>query len=278
MSTLYAAIAIAVFAILATGVSIPAYAQFVDAITVTTDKNSYEDGDTIVVTGQVRERLSGYPVTLQVFAANGNLVTVEQLDVSTANTYGVDITAGGTLWRSAGTYTVKVVYGTDTRTAETTFEFAGSSGAPVGRFFTVEGSNDPITYTIVGGRVISMTADPNTKSLVIEIETTSNGHLTVKLPRSVIDSRFGADGRSGADQDFIVLVDGAEMLASPEEIATSTDRTLTIPFSDGTTQIEIIGTWAIPEFGAIAVIILAVAIISIIAVSARSRLSIIPKY
>lgn len=279
MSTLYAAIAaIAVFAILATGVSIPAYAQFVDAITVTTDQSSYEDGDTIVVTGQVRDRLSGYPVTLQVIAANGNLVTVEQLDVSTSNTYGVDIAAGGALWKSAGTYTIKVLYGTDTRTAETEFEFAGSTGATTGRFFTVEGSDDRITYSIVGGRVIGMTVDPNTKSLVIEIEATSNGQLTVTLPRSVIDSRFGADGKSGADMDFIVLVDGAEMLVSPDEVATSTDRTITIPFADRTTQIEVIGTWAIPEFGAIAVIILAVAIISIIAVSARSRLNIIPKY
>ncbi|RNJ74796.1 MAG: PEFG-CTERM sorting domain-containing protein, partial [Nitrosopumilus sp. D6] len=41
---------------------------------------------------------------------------------------------------------------------------------------------------------------------------------------------------------------------------------------------EVIGTYVIPEFGAIAVIILAVAIISIIAVSARSKLSIMPRY
>ncbi|MGQ0376030.1 MAG: PEFG-CTERM sorting domain-containing protein, partial [Nitrososphaerota archaeon] len=34
----------------------------------------------------------------------------------------------------------------------------------------------------------------------------------------------------------------------------------------------------VPEFGTIAVMILAVAIISIIAVSARSRLNVLPKY
>jgi predicted secreted protein with PEFG-CTERM motif len=276
MNTLYAAIA--VIAILATGVSIPAHAQFVDAITVTTDKKSYEDGDTIVVTGQVRERLAGYPVTLQVIAANGNLVTVEQLDVSSDMTYGVDITAGGTLWRSAGTYTIKVLYGTDTRTAETQFEFAGSSGTTPGKFFMVEGSDDPITYSIIGGKVISIRADVDSKSIIVELETTSDGELTITLPRSVIDSRLGADGKSGTDQPFIILVDGAELLTMPSERATATDRTLTIPFTDGTTQIEIIGTWVIPEFGAIAVMILAVAIISIIAVTARSRLNIIPKY
>jgi len=43
-------------------------------------------------------------------------------------------------------------------------------------------------------------------------------------------------------------------------------------------QIEIIGTFVIPEFGTIAAMILAVAIISIVAISAKSRLSIVPRY
>ncbi len=43
-------------------------------------------------------------------------------------------------------------------------------------------------------------------------------------------------------------------------------------------EVEIVDGVVIPEFGAIAVLILAVAIISIIAVSAKSRLSIMPRY
>ena len=42
-------------------------------------------------------------------------------------------------------------------------------------------------------------------------------------------------------------------------------------------KIEIVGTHVIPEFGTIAMIVLAVAIVSIIAVSAKSRLSIMPR-
>src|SRR5574338_1608225 len=130
MNTLYATLAL--FAILATGsIGAQAFAQeFVDAVTLGTDKEAYEDGETITVTGTVRERLSGYDVTLQVIAANGNLVTAQQLPVSDDNTFGIDLVAGGPLWRSAGTYTIKVLYGTATRTAETTFEFGGSSDQP----------------------------------------------------------------------------------------------------------------------------------------------------
>ena len=51
-----------------------------------------------------------------------------------------------------------------------------------------------------------------------------------------------------------------------------------IPFYNGSEEIEIIGTFVIPEFGTIAAIILAVAITSIIVLSAKTRLSIIPKF
>jgi predicted secreted protein with PEFG-CTERM motif len=280
MNTLYATLAL--FTILATGsLALPAFAQeFVDAVTIATDKEAYEDGETITVSGSVRERLSGYDVTLQVFAANGNLVTAQQLPVSDENTFGIDLAAGGPLWRSAGTYTIKVLYGTATRTAETSFEFGGSGDVipgPKGKTFPLANPEDgSVGYSIKGGKILSITPDIPAKSLIVEIETTDDGEVKLIIPRSILDARLGADGMSGEDDSFFVLVDGAE--ADFEETTTSEDRTLTIPFEDGTTQIEIIGTFVIPEFGTIAVIILAVAIVSIIAVSSRSRLSILPKY
>ena len=280
MNTLYATLAL--FTILATGsLALPAFAQeFVDAVTIATDKEAYEDGETITVSGSVRERLSGYDVTLQVFAANGNLVTAQQLPVSDDNTFGIDLAAGGPLWRSAGTYTIKVLYGTATRTAETSFEFGGSGDVipgPKGKTFPLANPEDgSVGYSIKGGKILSITPDIPAKSLIVEIETTADGEVKLIIPRSILDARLGADGMSGEDDSFFVLVDGAE--ADFEETTTSEDRTLTIPFEDGTTQIEIIGTFVIPEFGTIAVIILAVAIVSIIAISSRSRLSILPKY
>lgn len=276
MRTLYTAIVL--FTILATGVSFPVFAQeFVDAVTVATDKEAYEDGETITITGTVRERLSGYPVTLQIIAANGNLVTVQQLDVSEDNAYGVEVTSGGGLWKAAGTYTIKVLYGTESRTAETTFEFGGSEGTPggSGKSIAVSGTDFLINYSIRGGKVISITPSIPDKSLIIEIETTGDGELTAILPRGLIDAKLGPDGQSGEDDSFFVLVDGAEV--DFDETTTSADRTLTIPFEDGATEIEIIGTFVIPEFGTMAAIILAVAIVSIIAVSAKSRL-VLTKY
>ena len=109
-------------------------------------------------------------------------------------------------------------------------------------------------------------------SLLVYIESIGDGSITLTIPRSVLDSTI-----NNGDDEFFVLVDGEEEVDF-EEIITSTDRTLTINFLAGTEEIEIIGTFVIPEFGTIAAMILAVAIISIIAISSKSRLSIVPRY
>lgn len=99
-------------------------------ITVYTDKSRYEDGDVVRVVGKVREILLGTPVALQVIAPNGETVTFAQLDVKYDKTFSTELSTGGPLWELAGTYTVKVLYGTGATTAQTTFEFEGSTGSP----------------------------------------------------------------------------------------------------------------------------------------------------
>ena len=171
-------------------------------------------------------------------------------------------------------------YGTATRTAETNFEFGGSGdqttrpGLP--QFTLANPADGSVGYSIKGGKILSITPDVDAKSLVIAIETTSDGQVKLVIPRAILDARSGADGMSGDDTPFFVLVDGEEV-EFEEGTATSDDRTLTIQFDDGASEIEIVGTHVIPEFGTIAVIVLAVAIVSIVAIS-RSRLSILPKY
>jgi predicted secreted protein with PEFG-CTERM motif len=242
-------------------------------INVKTDKESYNDGDTVVISGQVRDLLSGTPVSLQVFAANGNLVTIEQIDISPDKTFSTEISAGGVLWKSKGTYTVKVLYGTQSRTAETAFEFGGSDGTTPKPSTTVkvDRTDFVLSYKITGGSVLSVTPDDEANSLVVAIKTTSDGVLTITLPRALIDAKINEQ-----DDNFFVLIDGEEV--EFEETTTDTDRTLTIAFPDGAEEIEIIGSFVVPEFGTIAALILAIAIISIIAVSAKTRLSILPKY
>jgi len=113
--------------------------------------------------------------------------------------------------------------------------------------------------------------DVDANSLIISVDASEDGSLTLTIPRSVLDATI-----NGGDDEFFVLVDGEEV--DFDETTSSTSRTLTIPFQAGAEEIEVIGTFVVPEFGTIAAMILAVAIVSIIAISAKSRLSIMPRY
>ena len=136
---------------------------------------------------------------------------------------------------------------------------------------TVQDSTDLISYEIVNGKIIKVIPDMDAVSLLVYIESTDDGTITLTIPRSVLDATI-----NNGDDTFFVLVDGEEV--DFEEITTSTDRTLTINFLAGAEEIEIIGTFVIPEFGTIAAMILVVAIISIIAISSKSRLGMLSRY
>ncbi len=257
----------------------PAFGQ--SSVVVTTDKASYSEGEPILITGEVTRLLGGFGLTVTVTSDLGNRVFIDQLTVGADKKFSTSMSAGGSLMKNEGTYTVSVQYGDNKiNSATTSFEFGGSTVTPpsvvkesvvTDTTVSVSGSTDLIGYTITGGKLLGIVADFDANSLIISIEATDDGTLTLTIPRSVLDATI-----NGEDDDFFVLVDGEEV--DFDETTTSIDRTLTIEFPAGAEEIEIIGTFVIPEFGTIAAMILAVAIISIIAISAKSRLSIIPRY
>jgi len=259
----------------------PAFGQIQNSIVVTTDKAAYSEGQTIVITGEVMNLYSGTPVSVIVKAPNGNLVSIAQITVGADKKFSTEVTAGGALMKAIGAYTVTVQYGSENRSATATFEFGGSSTVtpptPVDNTgitdttVSVQGSSDLVGYEITGGKLLSVMPDVDANSLIISVDASEDGSLTLTIPRSVLDATIN-DG----DDEFFVLVDGEEV--DFDETTSTTSRTLTIPFQAGAEEIEIIGTFVVPEFGTIAAMILAVAIISIIAISAKSRLSIMPRY
>jgi predicted secreted protein with PEFG-CTERM motif len=246
------------------------------AITVSTDKSSYLAGDTVVISGQVQAVVPGTPLTVQILDSNTNLIQIAQIDISSDGKFTKSFLASGPLWKSNGVYTVKVQYGLPNVTSQTTFTFQ-SSVAPISNIFQVKDPNSQqtfsVNYTITGGTVNSMTIDAQSISLIVSINSTSDGSITLQIPRTLMDAKTS----SGQDDSFIILIDGAEVKPQSES-ANGDYRTLTIPFLQGDQDIEIIGTQIVPEFGPIAALVLAIAIISIIAVSAKTGLRFMPKY
>ncbi len=242
------------------------------AVTVITDKTSYNDGDKVTISGSTSDYMGDTPLTLILRNPIGNIIKVDQITVGSDHTFSTSVVATGTLWMAAGTYTVSVQYGSPDRSGSTTFQFAGSHGG-AGNTIQVDGTNSSVTYSITNGKVLDVKADSNSKSLIVSIQTTGDGVLTITMPRTLIDAKKA----DNTDDQYFVLNDGQENDQFQEIQTTNTARTLQIPFTDGTSQIEIIGTFVIPEFGTIAVMILAVAIISIIAISAKTGLRFTPK-
>ena len=245
-------------------------------ITVNTDKPSYLLGDTIVISGSVKSPVQNTQLSIQIFDPNNNLVHVDQIDVSKDGKYTDTIKAVGVYWKINGNYTVKVQYALPGVTAQTTFTFQ-SSVPLVSNVFEVKDPNSQqtfgVNYTITGGTVKNISIDVQSISLIVSVNSTSDGTITLQIPRALVDAKTN----SGQDDAFIILIDGAEV--KPQSESSNSDyRNLTIQFYQGDQDIEIIGTQIVPEFGPIAALVLAIAIISIIAVSAKTGLRFMPKY
>ena len=124
-------LAIVALSLLSSGISSAAFAAQ-EPISVSTNKEWYGDGTTIVISGEVKEYIpddpqKGADVSVTIFAPNGNLVSIAQVTPSADGSYSTSIKAAGMI-NAAGDYTVKVKWGPQAN--ETTFEFGGSSGAP----------------------------------------------------------------------------------------------------------------------------------------------------
>jgi predicted secreted protein with PEFG-CTERM motif len=285
------------FGILIMSVGTPTAFGQNESIILNIDKTSYLEGETISISGEIKNMIASNQISLIIQSPNGNLVALDQMTVGSDKQFSTEIKLGGKLMKQEGTYTIKVQYGEQSIT--TSFEFGGVIDMPENALeetivedtvedivmedpaivdsivtattLTIQDSTDLILYEITNGKITNVIPDLDAVSLLIDIEAIDDGSITLTIPRSVLDSTINDN-----DDEFFVLVDGEEV--DFEEITTSTDRTLTIEFLAGSEQIEIIGTFVIPEFGTIAAMILAVAIISIIAISAKSRLGILSRY
>ena len=250
---------------------IPVFAQTSTLLTISSTKSIYTEGETIVISGEVSTVIGQTPVTIQLFH-KGNLVEVAQLQVANDGTFTKTILAQGPLWKNNGEYTVRASYGQGV-VAETTFEFATKQAMveTTDRFEVDAGTSGTfdVEYSIKGGTVKNMLIDPDIYALITVIDSTADGAITLKLPRESIDAKVSMC--NGSDDVFIILIDGVEVTYA-EKDTNSASRTITINFEEGNSDIEIIGTCVVPEFGAIAALILAVAIISIIAVTSKNSL------
>ena len=266
-----------IFVVAGTGIT----SAFAAPISIETDSDVYDHSSIITVTGQIANVDPNYLVTaLKVLSPNGNIAGVAQPDVNSDGSFVGIFNTSGYAWKNNGTYQITATYlGIDTTISIEIKDTVGSAAVTaavdetaVDETAVAETSSSlyefpegQIAYTITGGTITNIYANADDNSILIEIDTTDGGVLTIALDEGII--------KPFDDGTFFVLINNESFFDFTQE-----GNKLTIPFHAETERIEIVGSWAIPEFGTIAVMILVVAIVSIIIVSAKTKLSLVPRY
>ena len=124
---------------------------------------------------------------------------------------------------------------------------------------------DQFTTIVTSGMVHHIEGNTDDATLKIHLfGADDDGKLEITLNSDII-TPFD-------DGSYFVLVEGQEVEFM------QMGNTIHVDYEAGTERIEIVGSHVVPEFGTIAMIILAVAIISIIAITAKTRTTLIPKF
>jgi predicted secreted protein with PEFG-CTERM motif len=250
-----------------------------------------EEGNIISITGETTSNQGA--VTLSVIAPNGNLVSIDQVSPDASGGFATDILVGGPLWSQDGMYGIKVHQGATSLYTFTLYvEVIGGVTAETSTGDSSFTSDSGVTSTdaialakaLSDERGLWITANAMEGSDTIEITgTTSHTNqdviFTVIAPNGNLVSidQVSPDANGGFATDISV----GGPLWSQDGVYTVTaqqgDPQNGSIFTDSV-EVEIADGLVVPEFGTIAAMILAVAIISIIAISAKSRLSIVPRY
>jgi len=128
----------------------------------------------------------------------------------------------------------------------------------------VEDISDQFVATVTSGVIHHIGANSDDDTLLVHLfGADDDGELKITLNEDII-TPFD-------DGSYFVLINSEEV--EFEQMG----RTLHIYYEAGTERIEIVGSHVVPEFGTVAMIVLAVAIISIIAITAKTKTALIPK-
>ena len=237
-----------------------------------TDSDTYDHNSVISIDGDVSNANRGADVTIVVTGPMG-IVQIDQVAVDDHGHFSTTINTASAMMKYDGEYKIKATYGTQDLNHVVYVNLVGGmdAGSLSGHADHEEHHEEvvdlasEVDYSISGGHVEGVTANVNGNSLVVSIhDAEDGGELTITLPSDII-TPFN-------DGTFFVLVNDEE-----SDDASQYGNTITVPFDADASTVEIIGTHVVPEFGTIAAIILAVAITSIIVLSAKTRLNIMPK-
>ena len=234
-------------------------------------------GDSIAVSG-TSDR-SDQDVSILVWAPNGNLVSVDQSSVS-GGSFSASVNVSNL---SDGTYTIAASQG-DASNYNLSVDvdvMGGSSDSSVSATSSTAAdvTIEEVDSSAVAVHGLTITADAIEGATTIDVSgsTDRNGEivLTVTAPNGNIVSIDQVTPSSGS---YMTTISVGGALWSQDGMYTISAQQGDASNYKTSTQVDIKDGHVVPEFGTIAIMILVVAIVSIIALSAKTKLSIVPRY
>ena len=220
---------------------------------------------------------SDQDATMVVTASNGNIITIGQLGTS-GGSYSGTLNVSNL---DDGTYTIAVNQGSSSKynLSVDVDVSGGSSDSSASVSNQVAASEEEVTTGSASLGGLQLTAGGMEGSTTIDVSGTTDRSgditLTVTAPNGniVTVSQISPSGGS-----FATTIETGGPLWSQDGMYTIKAVQGSASSHQKTAQVEVIDGHVIPEFGVIAAMILAVAIVSIIVVTAKTKLSLVPRY
>jgi predicted secreted protein with PEFG-CTERM motif len=214
---------------------------------------AYDHNSIITINGHAKLNNPDFPITVTVSDPIGNIVTVDQIMPKPDSDFQLTFNTSGPLWKKDGLYVIKAQGGPASTIFKTSVELSGEVPSGVECSANeLDADGHCIPYDISGATVSSVSLDQQSKSIVMILDYAKEGTLTIKPSTNIIQGIF------------MVLIDGEE-----SNNVTINGNEVTIMFPEGTSEIEVVGTFVIPEFGSVAALILIIAIISTVIISSK---------
>jgi len=266
------------------------FADHQDAFTndtgMTVTATAEEGGNIISVSGETTSNITD--VTIRVISPNGsNVVGVDQVTPDSNGEFSTEFNVSN--WKQDGLYEIKINQGTSSFYTFTLYVNVNSgmtAETSTGDSSTVKDTgvapDTKFDYSVERGLWIEANAMEGSDTIEITGITSHPNNDVVFTVTAPNGNLVSVDQVSpNANGDFATDISVGGPLWSQDGVYTVTaqqgDTQNGSIFTDSV-EVEIADGLVVPEFGTIAAMILAVAIISIIAISAKSRLSIIPRY
>ncbi len=243
-------------------------------IELNSDQDNIQSTDTIFVYGTVTGVTNFIPVKLLVVAPDGEVVFSPEIQFDDNGEFKRLIHPPLPSYK-IGTYTVVASHDDVDDSARIQFIVTGESLVKEPEV-AAPGTGDRIIVSgfeisakaLEGSDTITVTGTAVSRDTDITFSIHSpNGNLV-----SVEQISANADG-----QFTVVIKTGGPLWTQDGVYTVTANQGISSEFQDSV-EVEIIGGKVIPEFGTIAAMILAVSIISIIVISSKSRLSVMPRF